>query len=104
MEFASAKSGFSKIIFYENKEVWLEFHALEDDKLKLQYRKLLKEGAEVEAKFVGVDRKNRTISLSVKAKDADEEAQVIQGYTRDASSSTTTLGDLLKEQMEDEKK
>ncbi|MGD8588433.1 MAG: 30S ribosomal protein S1 [Chromatiales bacterium] len=63
-------------------------------------RSELKEGDEVEAKFIGVDRKNRTISLSVKAKDADEEAAAIKGYAKEAASSTPTLGDLLKEQME----
>jgi small subunit ribosomal protein S1 len=63
-------------------------------------RSELKEGDKIEAKFMGVDRKNRTISLSVKAKDADEEAAAIKGYAKEAASSTPTLGDLLKEQME----
>lgn len=65
-------------------------------------RSILNEGDEVEAKFTGVDRKNRTISLSIKAKDEDEEKQVIAGYTGDAGASGgATLGDLLKEQMSD---
>jgi small subunit ribosomal protein S1 len=63
-------------------------------------RSELKEGDKIEAKFIGVDRKNRTISLSIKAKDADEEAAAIKGYAKEAASSTPTLGDLLKEQME----
>lgn len=62
-------------------------------------RTLLKVGDEVEAKFMGVDRKNRTIILSIKAKDNEEEAEVMQEYTRTASSATT-LGDLIKEKME----
>ncbi|MCU7846282.1 MAG: 30S ribosomal protein S1 [Candidatus Thiodiazotropha sp. (ex Monitilora ramsayi)] len=65
-------------------------------------RSILKEGDEVEAKFIGVDRKNRTISLSIKAKDADEEAAAIKGYARDAATSAPTLGDLLKEQMDNQ--
>ena len=65
-------------------------------------RTMLKEGDEIEAKFIGVDRKNRTISLSVKAKDADEEAAAIKGYARDAATSAPTLGDLLKEQMDNQ--
>ncbi|MET0065575.1 MAG: 30S ribosomal protein S1 [Candidatus Thiodiazotropha sp.] len=65
-------------------------------------RSMLKEGDEVEAKFIGVDRKNRTISLSIKAKDADEEAAAIKGYARDAATSAPTLGDLLKEQMDNQ--
>jgi len=61
-------------------------------------RAVLKPGDAVDAKFIGVDRKNRTISLSVKAKDADEEQAAIAGYSRD-SQRGMTLGDLLKEQM-----
>ncbi len=62
-------------------------------------RSMLKEGDQIEAKFIGVDRKNRTISLSVKAKDMEEVAATIRGYTRDAQAGTTTLGEILKEQM-----
>lgn len=62
-------------------------------------RTVLKVGEEVEAKFVNVDKKNRVITLSIKAKEQAEEAEVLQDYTRGAASGTTTLGDLLKEQM-----
>jgi small subunit ribosomal protein S1 len=61
-------------------------------------RALLKEGEEVEAKFIGVDRKNRTITLSIKAKDMADEADVLQDYSR-RSSTGATLGDIFKEQM-----
>ena len=60
----------------------------------------LKEGDTVEAKFTGVDRKNRTISLSIKAKDYDEEKAAIATYSSDAASAgTTAFGDLLKDQL-----
>ncbi len=61
-------------------------------------RSVLKEGDEVEARFMGVDRKNRTISLSIKAKDMAEEAEVLQDYSR-KSGTGATLGDIFKEQM-----
>jgi small subunit ribosomal protein S1 len=61
-------------------------------------RMVLKVGDEIEAKFIGVDRKSRTISLSVKAKDVEEEQAAIAGYTREGQRGAT-LGDLLKEQM-----
>jgi small subunit ribosomal protein S1 len=61
-------------------------------------RMVLKVGDEIEAKFIGVDRKSRTISLSVKAKDVDEEQAAIAGYSREGQRGAT-LGDLLKEQM-----
>jgi small subunit ribosomal protein S1 len=66
-------------------------------------RTVLKVGEVVEAKFMGVDRKNRTISLSIKAKETQEEADAVQDYTRSAATGTTTLGDLLKEQMSQQK-
>src|SRR5574337_414608 len=62
-------------------------------------RTVLKEGDEVESRFVGVDRKNRSISLSVKAREIEEEAQALEDYSRTAVSSTTTLGDVLKQHI-----
>jgi small subunit ribosomal protein S1 len=61
-------------------------------------RTLLKVGDEVEAKFTGVDRKGRSIALSIKAKDIHEEQEAMQSYRTD-SSTGTSLGDLLKEQI-----
>jgi small subunit ribosomal protein S1 len=63
-------------------------------------RQLLKVGEEVEARFTGVDRKTRTISLSVKAKEIHEEAEAVQNYRSEQPSTGTSLGDLLKEQIE----
>jgi len=62
-------------------------------------RAVLNVGDNIQAKFMGVDRKSRSIILSVKAKDSDEEQEAIEGY-RASSTGGTTLGDLLKEQME----
>jgi small subunit ribosomal protein S1 len=64
-------------------------------------RTVLKPGEEIEAKFTGVDRKSRTISLSIKAKEIHEEAEAVQSYRSDsgASSGGTSLGDLLKEHI-----
>ena len=62
-------------------------------------RTVLTVGEKVEAKFIGVDRKNRTITLSIKAKEFAEEAEVLQDYSSNSGSATTSLGDLLKEKM-----
>ncbi len=61
-------------------------------------RTLIKVGDEVEAKFTAVDRKVRTIALSIKAKDMAEEQEAMESYRSD-SSTGTSLGDLLKEQI-----
>jgi small subunit ribosomal protein S1 len=62
-------------------------------------RAVLKIGDEIEAKFIGVDRKTRTISLSIKAKEVYEEAEAVQSYRSEVPTSGTSLGDLLKEQI-----
>src|SRR5450631_1827857 len=62
-------------------------------------RAVLKVGDEVESKFIGVDRKTRTISLSIKAKEVHEEAEAVQSYRSEVPTSGTSLGDLLKEQI-----
>jgi small subunit ribosomal protein S1 len=65
-------------------------------------RTVLKVGQEIDAKFTGVDRKTRTISLSIKAKEMHEEAEAVQSYRSEQTSTTgTSLGDLLKEQIGD---
>ncbi len=61
--------------------------------------KVLSVGDEVEAKFTGMSRKDRTLTLSIRAKDEKEEAEAVKEYSNVASGNTT-LGDLLKEQMD----
>ena len=67
-------------------------------------RMMLKQGQEIEARFTGVDRKTRIVTLSIKAREAQEEAQAVQSYKAEGgrTATTTTLGDLLKEQMSDD--
>jgi small subunit ribosomal protein S1 len=64
-------------------------------------RTILKVGEEIEAKFTNVDRKTRTIALSIKAKEVHEEQEAVSSYNTDSSAATvgTTLGELLKEKM-----
>lgn len=61
--------------------------------------KVLNIGDDVEAKFTGMSRKDRTLNLSIKAKDDQEESEAVKEYSN-VSSGNTTLGDLLKEQMD----
>ena len=59
---------------------------------------VLKVGDEVEAKITAVDRKNRAITLSVKAKDMKDEAEAVENLRQDAQAPKT-IGDLIKAQM-----
>ncbi|MBX3711395.1 MAG: 30S ribosomal protein S1 [Lysobacter sp.] len=63
----------------------------------------LKVGEKIEAKLVGMDRKGRTLQLSIKAKDEAETQEALAEYNKtaaDAASGTTKLGALLREQLE----
>jgi small subunit ribosomal protein S1 len=61
----------------------------------------LKVGDTIEAKYLGMDRKGRTMQLSIKAKDEAEVAESMAEVNKqaDASSGTTKLGALLREQL-----
>ncbi len=68
-------------------------------------RKELSEGQEVEVKIISVDRKNRTIGLSIKAKRIDEERMAVKEHKQQegARPGASTLGDLIKAQMQGRK-
>ena len=61
--------------------------------------KVLKVGDTLEARFIGVDRKSRIVTLSVREKEIQEEAEIVTEYSRNASTGKTSLGDLLKDQL-----
>jgi small subunit ribosomal protein S1 len=65
-------------------------------------RNHLKEGDEVEAMVINVDRKNRAISLSIKAKDTVETAEALQRMQAEsgAATGTTNLGALLRAKLD----
>ena len=63
----------------------------------------LKVGDSIEAKLIGMDRKGRTLQLSIKAKDEAETQEALVEYSKvssDAASGTTKLGALLREQLD----
>lgn len=61
----------------------------------------LKVGDEVEVKIVSIDKRNRNITVSIKAKDADDEKEALESYKAEGQGAgTLKLGDLLKEKME----
>ena len=68
-------------------------------------RNVLKEGEEVEAKIISVDRKSRVISLSVKSKDVEDEKDAMKELRTKQEVETTgptTIGDLIRAQMENQ--
>ena len=65
-------------------------------------RSVLKDGEEVEAVIIAVDRKARSISLSIKAKDVQEEKAAMSAISAgdaNVSAGTTSLGALLKAKL-----
>jgi len=83
------------ITLSEGIEGYLRASEIQRDRVE-DATKLLSVGDEVEAKFIGVDKKNKAISLSIKAKDSDEEATVMKEYS-EAAAGTPTMGDLFKQ-------
>ena len=65
-------------------------------------RSVLKEGDEVEAMIINVDRKNRSINLSIKAKDMAEENEAVSRVQSEGTGNagTTSLGALLKAKLD----
>lgn len=91
----------AKVLLAEGIEGYLRASELARDRIE-DARSQISVGDDIEAKFVGVDRKNRTILLSIKAKESEEEADAIRDYSKGGEGSAT-LGDLLKEHMREEK-
>ena len=64
-------------------------------------RNVLKEGEQVEVKIISVDRKNRALSLSIKAKDMEDEKEAVKALReKETEAAPATIGDLIKAQME----
>ncbi len=85
------------ITLADNVEGYLRASEIQRDRVE-DARTLLKEGEPIEAKFIGVDKKSKSISLSIKAKYQDEESEALKDYTQQPAG-TPTLGDIFK-QME----
>lgn len=90
------------LVLMEGVEGYLRANELSRERVE-DARTILKEGDSIEAKIITLDRKNRTIALSVKAKESQEEQDVMRELNRGEISSPT-LGDLLKEQMDNREK
>jgi small subunit ribosomal protein S1 len=86
------------IALADSVEGYLRASEISRDRLE-DARTQLSVGDKIEAKFIGVDKKSKSISLSIKAKDQEEEHAAIKDYATQ-QPSTPTLGDLFKEQME----
>jgi small subunit ribosomal protein S1 len=67
-------------------------------------RTVLNEGDEIEAMIVNLDRKNRTITVSIKAKEIGDEKDSVAEHKKQSSTaaSPATVGDLIKAQMDKE--
>ncbi|MGK0498822.1 MAG: small subunit ribosomal protein S1 [Oceanicoccus sp.] len=89
------------ITLAEDIEGTLKASEISRDKVE-DARNALKVGEEVEVKIITVDRKNRTIALSIKAKDMADEKEAVKSHKEATveASAPATIGDLIKAQME----
>jgi small subunit ribosomal protein S1 len=64
-------------------------------------RNALSVGDEIEVKIISVDRKNRGLGVSIKAKDMADEVEAVKAHReKEVEVSPTTIGDLIKQQMD----
>ena len=84
----------------EEVEGYLKASELSRDKVE-DARTVLKQGESIEAKIISVDRKNRGLSLSIKAKDYEDEQEAVKSLKDKAADATSpgTIGDLIKAKM-----
>ncbi len=87
----------AKVELGEGMEGYLRASELSRERVE-DARSILSVGDTVEAKFTGVDKKSRIITLSIKAKDVQEEKDALEEYSN-VGGATTSLGDLFKEKM-----
>ena len=85
------------ITLADHVEGYLRASEIQRDRVE-DARTLLKEGDSLEAKFIGVDKKSKSISLSIKAKDSDEETHTIKDHSQQTIGAPT-FADIFK-QME----
>jgi small subunit ribosomal protein S1 len=83
----------------EGVEAMMRASELSIDKKIEDARNVVKEGEELEVKITAIDRKKRTIAVSVRAKESDDESAAVREYAPDTSSGAK-LGDLLKEHLD----
>ena len=83
-------------------EATLKASEISRDKVE-DARNVLKEGEDVEVKIITVDRKNRSIAVSIKAKDIADEKEAVKAHKESETDATApgTIGDLIKAQMDD---
>ncbi|WP_027872801.1 30S ribosomal protein S1 [Spongiibacter marinus] len=88
------------IVLAEEVEGVLKASEISRDRVE-DARNVLKEGEEVEVKIISVDRKNRALSLSIKAKDMEDEKEAVKALReKETEAAPATIGDLIKAQME----
>ncbi|HNL91893.1 MAG TPA: 30S ribosomal protein S1, partial [Pseudomonadales bacterium] len=85
-------------------EATLKASEISRDKVE-DARNALKEGDEVEAKIISVDRKSRSIGLSIKSKDVEDDKDALRDHNKKETADQpvpTTIGDLIKAQMQNQ--
>jgi small subunit ribosomal protein S1 len=89
------------ILLADEVEGYLRASEISTDRVE-DARNLLKEGDAVNAMIINIDRKSRSINLSIKAKDSADQQQAISKLQNDANAGTTNLGALLKAKMDNQ--
>ena len=88
------------IVLAEEVEAVLKASEISIDRVE-DARNAITVDEEIEVKIISVDRKNRAIGVSIKAKDQDDEAMAVREHKeRESEVNPTTIGDLIKQKLE----
>ncbi|MBI1732476.1 MAG: 30S ribosomal protein S1 [Gammaproteobacteria bacterium] len=87
------------VMLAEGVEGLLKASELSLDSRAEDAKAVVKEGDELEVKITAVDRKKRTIAVSIRARESDEESAAVREFGQDTGTGAK-LGDILKEQLD----
>ena len=88
------------IVLAEEVEAVLKASEISIDRVE-DARNAITVDEEIEVKIISVDRKNRALGVSIKAKDQDDEAMAVREHKeRESEVNPTTIGDLIKQKLE----
>ena len=83
----------------ENVEGYLRASEISRDRVN-DASQVLNVGDEVEGRITNIDRKNRSINVSVRAKDQVQDREAMDNLQGQEANAPKTIGDLIKQQME----
>lgn len=96
-----AAHGATMVLAEDGVEGYMKAAEISNEKRIEDARSELKVGDEMEVKITAIDRKKRSVNVSLRIKETDDEAATVEEYVQDSvSTPKSTLGDLFKKELD----